>query len=48
MGNIFILKTNEIVGTPIGEIESIGDDPVSQAMLKVLERVVGARTRPVV
>lgn len=48
MESIPILETSETIGTPIAEtraqVELDGDDPVSQAMLKVLERVVRNRT----
>lgn len=47
MGIIIILQTSKIFGTPIAKTESIRDNPVSQVMLHVLERVVGTPTRPV-
>lgn len=51
MESIPILMTNEIVGTPTietrSQIESIGDDPMSQIMLRVLEKVAETRIGPV-
>lgn len=48
MGSIF--ETSEIVGTLTADtgaqLEPIRDDPISQAMLRMLERVVGTRTGP--
>lgn len=50
MGNIPILETSETIGTPTvdtgAQPESVREDPVSQAMLHVLERVVRARIKP--
>lgn len=34
MGSIPILETSETIGTSMGEIEQIGDDPISQKMLE--------------
>lgn len=51
MGSIPILETSETVGTPTVDIgalhEPVGDNPMSQAMLRVLERFVGTWTGPV-
>lgn len=47
MGSIPILVTSEIVGTPTGDTKLDGNDLVSQTMLRVLERMVGARTGPI-
>lgn len=50
MRSIPILEISEIVGTPTAEMRSqdepIGDDPMSQAMLLVLRRIVGSRVGP--
>lgn len=49
MGSIPNLETSETVGTPTvgtrSQTLSVGDDPMSQAVLRVLERVIGTRTR---
>lgn len=49
MGSMPNMDMSEIVGTPITKIRSqtlmIGDDALSQAMLRVLERVVETHFR---
>lgn len=49
MGSMPNLDTNETVGTPTAKTESqaqtVGDDALSQAMLRVFERVTKAQTR---
>lgn len=51
MRSIPILETSETVGTPTtdtrAQLEPVGDDSMSQAILRVLERVVEIRTRAV-
>lgn len=50
-GKLPILETNEIIGTSTVDTkvqpEPIRDDPMSQAMLHVLESVIGTCTGPV-